>query len=62
MKKHNGRGRFLYVVGIFISAFGIAFELLEDTPESLSIIAMPLIIIGVILLIASNFFREKKGN
>lgn len=62
MKKHNGMGRLLYFVGIFLSAFSIAFELLEGTPESLSVIAMPLIIIGVILLIASNFFREKRGN
>lgn len=62
MKKHNSVGKILSFVGTFLSAFGIAFKLLESTPESLSVIAMPLIIIGVILLIASNFFREKRGN
>ncbi|SFE28240.1 hypothetical protein SAMN05216238_1126 [Lentibacillus persicus] len=61
MKKHNNMGRSLYYIGTFLSAFGIAFELLEDAPDSLSVIAMPLIIIGVILLIASNFFRKTKG-
>ncbi|WP_077595995.1 hypothetical protein [Oceanobacillus kimchii] len=60
MKKHNKTGRLLYYFGIFISAFGITLELAEDAPELLSIIAMPLIIIGVILLIASNFFRKDK--
>lgn len=60
MKKHNKTGRLLYYFGTYISAFGIALELVEDTPEPLSVIAMPLIIIGVILLIASNFFRKDK--
>ncbi|WP_068672153.1 hypothetical protein [Oceanobacillus sp. Castelsardo] len=58
MKKHNKTGRLLYYTGTYISAFGIAFELVEDTPDPLSIIAMPLIIIGVVLLIVSNFFRK----
>lgn len=49
-------GKSLYYVGIFLSTLSIAFELLEDTPERLSIIAMPLITIRVILLIDSNFF------
>lgn len=60
MRKHNETGRLLYYIGIFVSAFGIALELVDDTPEPLSVIAMPLIIIGVILLIASNFFRKNK--
>ncbi|WP_121615447.1 hypothetical protein [Virgibacillus halodenitrificans] len=58
MKKHNKIGRLLYYFGIFVCAVGIALELVEDTPETLSILAMPLMIIGVILLIASNFFKK----
>lgn len=60
MKKHNKTGRLLYYIGIFLNALGIAFWLTEDISESLSVIAMPLIIIGVILLISSNFFRKDK--
>ncbi|MYL56245.1 hypothetical protein GLW20_01840 [Virgibacillus halodenitrificans] len=60
MKKHNKTGRLLYYFGVFVGAIGIALELVEDTPETLSILAMPLIIIGVILLIASNFFKKDR--
>lgn len=58
MRKHNKIGRSLYFIGIFFSAFGLALILIEDTPKSLSVIGMPLIIIGVTILIASNFFRK----
>lgn len=52
-------GRLLYFVGIVMSAFAITLKLVEGTPTSLSFMAIPLIITGIILLIASNFFREK---
>lgn len=60
VKKHNKTGRLLYYTGIFVSAGGIGLELGKNAPEPFSVIAMPLIIIGVILLIASNFFRRNK--
>ena len=62
LKKHNKVGRVLCFIGTFLSAFGIAFEIIKDTPEPFSTFSMPLIIIGVILLIASNFFKGSKEN
>ncbi|GAA0493871.1 hypothetical protein GCM10008986_20450 [Salinibacillus aidingensis] len=60
MKKHNKMGRVLFFIGTFLSAFGIAFEIIKDAPEPFSAFSMPLIIIGVILLIASNFYKGSK--
>lgn len=60
LKKHNKIGRVLFYLGTLLSAFGIAFKNIKDTPESFSTFSIPLIIIGVILLIASNFYKESK--
>ena len=60
LKKHNKVGRFLYFAGIVICSCGIAFKLIDDTPETLSFVAIPFIIAGIILLISSNFFRKQK--
>lgn len=60
LKKHNKIGRVLFYLGTFLSAFGIAFKNIDDLPETFSAYSITLIIIGVILLIASNFFKERK--
>lgn len=57
MKKRNKIGRLLFFIGTVLSACGIALGLIKDTPEPLSTFSMPFIIVGVIVLIMSNFYR-----
>ncbi|WP_223701058.1 UbiA prenyltransferase family protein [Sutcliffiella deserti] len=62
MKKHNKVGRVLFFIGTFFTAFGLAFRFLSDTPEPFFTFSIPLIIAGIILLVASNFFKVSKDN
>ncbi|WP_430787185.1 hypothetical protein VBD025_15780 [Virgibacillus flavescens] len=62
-KKHTKLGKVIVWIGFlfFMSGFFIVTDLAgEDTPEAFYPFAMPSIIIGIILLIASNFFKKKK--
>ncbi|MDC3414750.1 hypothetical protein [Terrihalobacillus insolitus] len=58
MKKFNKKGRILFFSGIWVIAFGLALGLIEDVPVPFSTLSIPLITIGVILLIASNFYKR----
>lgn len=60
MKKHNKKGRILFFTGIWVNAIGMALALVEGIPEPLPTFSVPLIILGVILLVSSNFYRIRK--
>ena len=61
MKKHNSIGKFLYYVGIFLFAIGFTLNQtigIIDAPGPYSSFSVPLIIIGIVLLVTSNFFKK----
>ena len=60
MKKHNKIGRILYFTGIWLNAIGLALAFVEGIPEPFPAFAIPMIVVGVILLIASNFFKKNR--
>ena len=60
MKKHNKIGRILYFTGIWLNAIGFALAFVEDIPEPFPAFAIPMIVVGAILLIASNFFKKNR--
>lgn len=60
MKKHNKKGKVLFFIGIWLNAIGLALALVEGIPEPFPTFSIPLIIIGVILLISSNFYKRSK--
>ncbi|WP_084138645.1 hypothetical protein [Halalkalibacter okhensis] len=59
MKKHTKKGRNLVYIGIWINAVGMALALVEGIPEPYPAFSIPLIIVGVLLFIVANFYREK---
>ncbi|WP_345240608.1 hypothetical protein [Pontibacillus salipaludis] len=55
-------GKVLAYVGLWVFAAGFAFSDLlgiEGTPELLETLSIPLMVIGVLMLVSSNFFRLK---
>ncbi|GGD14074.1 hypothetical protein [Pontibacillus salipaludis] len=58
----NTVGKVLAYLGIWVFAAGFAFSDLlgiEGTPELLETLSIPLLVIGVLMLVSSNFFRLK---
>ncbi|QST00978.1 hypothetical protein IMZ31_05245 [Pontibacillus sp. ALD_SL1] len=56
-------GKVLAYVGIWVFAAGFAFSDLmgiEGTPDLLETLAVPMIVIGILMVGASNFFRIKQ--
>ncbi|MCA0987349.1 hypothetical protein [Guptibacillus algicola] len=61
MVKTNLR-RILFPLGVWITAIGIAFNesFIKEIPDYLSVLSIPLLISGLVLIVASNFFRKKQ--
>lgn len=64
MKKHTKFGKVIGWLGFLLFMLGFMFNesigvLAEDIPEDFYPFALPSIIIGIILLLLSNFFRKK---
>ncbi|RLL48434.1 hypothetical protein D8M04_04015 [Oceanobacillus piezotolerans] len=64
MKKHTKFGKVIGWLGFLFFISGLFFfsesgVMAEDIPEFFYPFALPSIIIGVILLVISNFFRKK---
>ena len=64
LKRFNRTGKMIAFIGIWVFAFGIAFNEtiagISGTPDSLAALSIPLIVIGVIMMITSNFFKRKR--
>lgn len=63
LKEFNRKGKTIAFIAIWVAAIGFAFNKtigISDTPDSLASLSIPLIVIGILLLIASNFFRRKR--
>ncbi|NEU32150.1 hypothetical protein GN156_15460 [bacterium LRH843] len=62
-KRFNRTGKVLAFLGICFFASGIAFNEtlgVSSTSDSLASLSIPLIVIGILLSITSNFFRRKR--
>ena len=60
---YNRTGKVISFIGIWMFAFGFTFNKrigIADTPELFTFLSIPAMIIGVVLLIMSNFFKLKK--
>ncbi|WP_077324742.1 hypothetical protein [Virgibacillus siamensis] len=64
LKRFNRTGKVIAFIGLWVFAFGIAFNEttsgISGTPESSAASSIPLIVIGIIMLITSNFFKRKR--
>lgn len=64
LKRFNRTGKVIAFIGMWVFAFGAAFnQTISDitgTPELLSSFSIPLIVIGIALMIGSNFFRKRR--
>lgn len=61
-KRFNRTGKVLAFIGIWVFAFGIAFNTtlgISNTSDSMASLSIPLIVIGIIMLITLNFFKRK---
>ncbi|ASN05421.1 hypothetical protein [Virgibacillus necropolis] len=64
-KKHSKLGKVIGWLGFLFFISGLLFfsesgVMAEDIPEVFYPLALPSIIIGIILLVISNFFKKKK--
>lgn len=63
--KKNKKGKALFFVGIWLCAFGFAFNhalgIINDIPKLLSTLSIPLLIVGIILLVTSNFYKRQSS-
>ncbi|MFC4025508.1 hypothetical protein ACFOUV_17135 [Oceanobacillus longus] len=62
LKKHNRIGKILANIGIYLFAIGFALNPtlgVPDIPEPYSSFSVPLIVIGIVLSVTSNFSRKK---
>lgn len=65
LSRKNKLGKVILIIGFIFFILGIIFNKtlgLTDTPVFLESISLPLIIIGIIILIASNFFKRNSEN
>jgi len=65
LKKFNRTGKVIAFLGLWVFAFGMAFNEtiagISGTPDSLAPLSIPLIVIGIIMLITSSFKRKREG-
>ncbi|WP_394218850.1 hypothetical protein [Halobacillus trueperi] len=57
-------GKWLAYLGLWIFAAGLAFsEILgiDGTPNLLEVASIPMIVMGLLLIITSNFFNKKRS-
>lgn len=63
MKKQTMFGKVIFWIGLLFFMLGMAFNktlgLKTDGPEEFSTFSIPSIILGIILIVISNFFRNK---
>ncbi len=63
MKKHTRFGKVIFWLGFPFFMLGITFNktlgAIVDSQEVFSIFSIPSIIIGIILIVISNFFKNK---
>ncbi|MEN1969067.1 hypothetical protein WMZ97_13455 [Lentibacillus sp. N15] len=59
MGKHNKTSKWIFTIGIFLFALGFAFNHGTDTTESYTYFSKPLIVLGLIVVIVSNFLKTK---
>ncbi|WP_054860446.1 hypothetical protein [Gracilibacillus sp. JCM 18860] len=60
MEKHRKKSKTLFFIGIWLVAFGITFHSSLGIQENmLGFPAIPLMIIGIILLMVSNFYKTR---
>jgi hypothetical protein len=63
MKKHTTFGKVIGWLGFLFFMLGFTFNgkigVISDAPENLAALSVPGIIIGIVLMIISNFFRRK---
>ncbi|WP_164667240.1 hypothetical protein [Virgibacillus doumboii] len=63
LKRFNRTGKVIAFIGMWVFAFGIAFNKtiagISGTPDSLAALSIPLIVIGIVMLITANFFKRK---
>ncbi|RDW15123.1 hypothetical protein [Oceanobacillus chungangensis] len=64
MKKHTKFGKIIGWLGFLFFMLGFAFNerigvMVEDIPEVYYPFSLPSIIIGIILLVISNFFKKR---
>lgn len=66
LKKHTKFGKVFFWFGLLFFMSGVAFNqrlgVITEGPEILSTFSIPLIILGIILIVISNFFRNKNSN
>jgi glycopeptide antibiotics resistance protein len=65
LKRYNKIGKFLFYIGILLSAVGFSFNQsigIADTPDPYATLSIPFIVIGIILLVVSNFYKKSKEN
>ncbi|ASF40692.1 hypothetical protein CEH05_16645 [Halobacillus halophilus] len=64
-KRKTTAGKWLVYVGLWIFAAGFAFSEfngMEGKPDFLELASVPLIIIGLLMIILSNFFNKKASD
>ncbi|MBA2174847.1 hypothetical protein H0266_08075 [Halobacillus locisalis] len=64
-KRKTTTGKWLAYLGLWIFAAGFAFSEIigiEGTPDLLASASIPLIVIGILMLIISNFFKEERSD
>ena len=62
VEKENPTGKWLVYLGLWIFAAGFAFSEfigIEGTPDLLESASIPLVVIGLLMVILSNFFHKK---
>ncbi len=62
-KRQTTTGKWLAYLGLWIFAAGFAFSEIigiEGTPSLLRSASIPMIVIGILMLIISNFFNEER--
>ncbi|WP_456276366.1 hypothetical protein [Bacillus sp. AK128] len=66
MKNHTKIGKVIYWLGFLVFMFGIMFNehigILGEESSEFSSYSIPAIIIGIVLIVITNFFKKSSGN
>lgn len=64
IKKYTKAGNIIFYIGLLVFIFGLSMN--EDIgwkkyyPEDYTNYSMPIMILGVVIIVGTNFFRKKK--
>ena len=64
IKKYTKVGNIIFYIGLLVFIFGLSMN--EDIgwkkyyPEDYTTYSMPIMILGVVIIVGTNFFRKKK--